>query len=502
MEGGEGLNNQEYIEGIASIIKNYRKTELNNSLDILHVQKWVEQFSSEEQSIVLEETFHVLTRYYINEERIYTFLNQVLKHIINEEIVSNVIFADIQEQGNSQKRIYKYIENKGNYIIQKENFIDDSKLYIYIDDGLYSGKRARDDIGHLLSLLPPGARLNVYYMIVYSDGFNYWSNKLRREAMKKNITVRFYYGRKYINNRMSGFEKYEFLWPDKTCAEDSEIESFENKLRETRRMCCPYCYIEDNKGVCSTSENNKKLTKIFLKYGIEIVNAMRKSSFLPLGFGFPISFGFGAFSINEWNIANNCPLVLWWGDIDNPNNMVGSWYPLFPRRDNKTFYEEICQEEKIFSLENNKDILKTIYKLSLDEYQNERTNKETWEEVIRTIDIYEPHREREESNLYQYMNSLDMNAIKIIQTVMYIGRDYTFENAEYYYDEFDRGGVEEKREKLPVVNPEFIVMSWLKDLSNGRGWEEKSIEIEQIYSKRLRLYEYLKRAFEILGIMV
>ena len=191
MEGGEGLNNQEYIEGIASIIKNYRKTELNNSLDILHVQKWVEQFSSEEQSIVLEETFHVLTRYYINEERIYTFLNQVLKHIINEEIVSNVIFADIQEQGNSQKRIYKYIENKGNYIIQKENFIDDSKLYIYIDDGLYSGKRARDDIGHLLSLLPPGARLNVYYMIVYSDGFNYWSNKLRREAMKKNITVRF-----------------------------------------------------------------------------------------------------------------------------------------------------------------------------------------------------------------------------------------------------------------------------------------------------------------------
>ena len=104
------MNNQEYIEGIASIIKNYRKTELNNSLDILHVQKWVEQFSSEEQSIVLEETFHVLTRYYINEERIYTFLNQVLNHIINEEIVSNVIFADIQEQGNSQKRIYKYIE--------------------------------------------------------------------------------------------------------------------------------------------------------------------------------------------------------------------------------------------------------------------------------------------------------------------------------------------------------------------------------------------------------
>lgn len=72
---------------------------------------------------------------------------------------------------------------------------------------------------------------------------------------------------------MSGFEKYEFLWPDKTCAEDSEIKSFANKLRETGTMCCPYCYIEDNKGVCSTSENNKKLTKIFLKYGIRIINS-------------------------------------------------------------------------------------------------------------------------------------------------------------------------------------------------------------------------------------
>ena len=62
--------------------------------------------------------------------------------------------------------------------------------------------------------------------------------------------------------------------------------------------------------------------------------------------------------------------------------------------------------------------------------------------------------------------------------------------------------VEEKEEKLPVANPNFVVITWLKDLSNGKGWEEKSIEIEQIYSKRLRLYEYLKRAFEILGIMV
>lgn len=496
------MNNQAYMEGIASIIKNYRKTELNNSFDVLHVQKWAEQFAPEEQSIVLKETFHALTRYYINEERIYIFLDKVLKCITDEEIAENVIFADIQEKGNSQKQIYKYIESKGDFVFQRKNFTDASKLYIYIDDGLYTGKRARDDIRQLLSLLPAGARLNVYYMIAYSDGFNYWSNRLCTEAMEKNITVRFNCERKYTNNRTQGFVKYEFLWPDKKCAEDVEIADFESRLRETEKMCCPYCYVEDNAGVCSTPENNKELTKIFLKYGIRIVNKIRKSSFLPLGLGFPVSFGFGAFSVNEWNIANNCPIVLWWGDIDNPDNMVGSWYPLLPRRDNKTFYQEVCQKEKIFSLEKNKDILRTVYELSLDEYKNERKDNETWEKEIKTIDIYEPYRKRQKSDLYQYMNSLDMNAIKIIQTVMYIGRDYSFENSEYYYDEFDESVVEQKGEKLPVVNPDFVLTAWLKDLSNGKGWKEKRIEIEQIYSKRLRLHEYLKRAFEILGITV
>ena len=64
------MNDQSYIEGIATIIQNYRRTELTKPLDAAHVERWVGQFAPDERSTVLAETFHVLTRYYFKEERI------------------------------------------------------------------------------------------------------------------------------------------------------------------------------------------------------------------------------------------------------------------------------------------------------------------------------------------------------------------------------------------------------------------------------------------------
>lgn len=72
------MNDQSYIEGIATIIQNYRRTELTKPLDAAHVERWVGQFAPDERSIVLAETFHALTRYYFKEERIHNFLEQVL----------------------------------------------------------------------------------------------------------------------------------------------------------------------------------------------------------------------------------------------------------------------------------------------------------------------------------------------------------------------------------------------------------------------------------------
>ena len=179
------LNDQSYIEGIATIIQNYRRTELTKPLDAAHVERWVGQFAPDERSTVLAETFHVLTRYYFKEERIHNFLERVLERITAEQPADNVVFASIQERGHSQKLIYEYIATKGSFAFQSEKFTDASKLYVYIDDGLYSGGRAKEDLRKLIGLLPQGAHLQVYYLIAYSNGFDYWSTYFLRKRLKK-----------------------------------------------------------------------------------------------------------------------------------------------------------------------------------------------------------------------------------------------------------------------------------------------------------------------------
>lgn len=492
------MNDQSYIEGIATIIQNYRRTELTKPLDAAHVERWVGQFAPDERSIVLAETFHALTRYYFKEERIHNFLERVLERITAD----NVVFASIQEKGHSQKLIYEYIASKGNFTFQSEEFTDTSKLYVYIDDGLYSGGRAKEDLRKLIGLLPQGAHLQVYYLIAYSNGFDYWSNRFSQEAAGKGICLEFFCEKKYINDRTKESEKYEFLWPDVSSHENEQIAEYERKLKETGKLFYPYCSSAENPGVCSSAETNKQLTAIFLKYGIKIARRLRRNTFLPLGLGYPLSFGFGAFCANDWNIPNNCPLVLWWGDIDDPQSMVGSWYPLLPRRDNRKLYQEVCQFEDDLSIAGNMDVLKTVYRLSVDEYRNHREAENSWADMLEHFDIHEPYRKRQASDLYQYMNGLDMDVIKIIQTIMYIGRDYSYErDIQRYYQESeqeDNGGRE--RISLKVDNPDFLLSVWMEDLTWAKGWEAKDIEIEQIYSKRLCLYKYFKRAFEILGI--
>ena len=57
----------------------------------------------------------------------------------------------------------------------------------------------------------------------------------------------------------------------------------------------------------------------------------------PMGYEYLESLGFGSVFITYRNIANNCPLVLWWGDTTySPNHPFSSWYPLFPRKVNKS----------------------------------------------------------------------------------------------------------------------------------------------------------------------
>lgn len=512
------MKSSEYIEAIATIIGNYRRSELGRekSLDAAHVKRWVEQFEPAERDIVLRETFHVLERYYIKEERIHRFLEQVLVKILKKHTVEQIVFASVQKDGNSQERMYNYISTKGKFSFESERFSDVGKLYVYIDDGLYSGKRAWNDLCRLISLLPQGAHLDVYYMIAYSEGLDYWSNRIKKKAAEKQIEIDFFCGKRYENNKKETVN-YEFLWPYREYCKDKEIVAFIKQLMETRKVDFLFCENMDIvPKLCSSKEAYGDLTTIFLKYGIKLYNQMKKHTFLPLGFGYAGTFGFGAFSANDWNIANNCPLVLWWGSIDE--SISGGWYPLLPRRNNKSLYQEICQWEKDFSVAANADILKTVYRLALEEERKNKDEKRDWIQFIESFDYDEWLNKRKQCDLLQYLKGLDMEIIKIIQTAMYIGRDYRNEKEsinEYVnygyeeYEEYEEYGYDAREERLnkrkekkveKVKNPDLLLRVWMEDLSWSQDWDKKEIEIDCIYSKKGCLANCLKRALAILGI--
>ena len=112
--------------------------------------------------------------------------------------------------------------------------------------------------------------------------------------------------------------------------------------------------------------------------------------------------------------------------------------------------------------------------------------------------------ERKQSDLLNYLLSLNFEKLKVVQTVMYIGRDYdTTLQTEYdeeYDGEYDEEDFSRNTISLPVPNPDLVLYEWLRDLGECKGWKSKRIEAEQVYQKKLSLHIYLNRAFRILGI--
>jgi hypothetical protein len=100
-----------------------------------------------------------------------------------------------------------------------------------------------------------------------------------------------------------------------------------------------YCYREFSRHytsrIFSCEENRKILENEFLNKGSMLLSddSFNKGIY-PLGFSSYPSLGFGALCAFEFNISNTCPIVLWWGNLQEGHNSLDKWYPLLPRRIN------------------------------------------------------------------------------------------------------------------------------------------------------------------------
>lgn len=497
---------------ISTIIGSYRKGELSKPLDHNHVLKWVSQFDAEDQTVILEETLHVLTRQYYNREKIGESLDVILKRIRAQvNSFDDVIFANPQEQGSSQKILYDILSEKlgSNFNSQCSAFTESSKIYVYIDDGLYTGGRTRTDLSALIKLLPQNSKLLVYYIFVYSNAYSYRESQITSWANNKKIEVCFDYVRMFYNDRAHKAKSIDFVWPTVLAKNDEEVLAYEAKLRETLKA--NYLYYNNGayqkeKGMFSSYKAAEQVSYAFLKYGIKICNQLTASTFRPLGLTTPPSFGFGSLVATDYNISNTAPLVMWWGSLEeNDASPVGCWYPLLPRRDNKKLYSYVAAEESAVSIHSCTLILKTVYRLAVDEYQKglegrrERTCNHGIYDLM-SLDLESLTEKRKQSDLLSYLLSLNFENLKVVQTVMYIGRDYETMLQTECDDEYDEEYMSRCTISLPVQNPDLVLYEWLRYLGECKGWKSKQIEAGQIYEKKSVLYKYLERAFRILGI--
>lgn len=342
---------KELCRMISEIIREYRNEEINILIDTAHVEKWVSQFSEDTQMIILSETLHILSTWYYPKSKIVdlylvkieSFLTKKYEYRSDQEMLKDVAFVSVQNIGNSQKQLVNMMKELVNEQYMCSINIDNGgeyKHYVYLDDGLYSGSRARKDIRVLLENLPQNSTLDVFYLVAGTQNFSYTMDYLKDNAEGKGVALSMYRAFPLCNNHNAkhsddgGWEEHESkqicLWPEALLEKCPEVLDYQESLGLSDGQKY-YLYrrapwIQDN-GIFTSVENRNVVEKEFLLKGIEIVNSVDNAKGMrPLGYDYH-SFGYGSFCATELNISNTCPLVLWWSI---------NWYPLLPRRTNNT----------------------------------------------------------------------------------------------------------------------------------------------------------------------
>lgn len=103
---------------------------------------------------------------------------------------------------------------------------------------------------------------------------------------------------------------------------------------------------------------------------------------------------------------------------------------------------------------------------------------ENSDDSITKISITDHVYDESDVELKSYLMSLDFEAIKVVQTVMYLGRDKDYNES---------------------LEPRDIYLKERQYFDNHIGWKTKEVEVNQVVEK-LPLDEYLEDGFEILSI--
>ncbi|MFN8632896.1 MAG: hypothetical protein U0893_03510 [Chloroflexota bacterium] len=335
------------LQSVATKIADYRLGEIAPVTEA-HVDRWLVQFPVDAQLTILKEISRVVDKFYVSRATVDDFMEQFFNssELFGENVSEGIRrfqFLDIQRNGKSQKDLLVVAETtlSRRDIKLAECGLDPSS-YIYLDDGLFSGNTAFHDIEAWLPNCKVGATLHLVFIGVCQGGVRYLRNRLNPLLTPRRISLKIWKALD-VQNDSWDTSTWDCFWPPDS-GSDPQVDSYVQSVVERcegksfrPRLFRPVGTPREET-LFSSSENRAIVERAFLSAGTFIVSLPEEPNLRmrPLGYEYLESLGFGAPLITYRNIANNCPLALWWGDPQAPSSHpLSQWYPLFPRRTNE-----------------------------------------------------------------------------------------------------------------------------------------------------------------------
>lgn len=330
------------LVSVANEIKTYQIGEIPQPTPE-HVDRWLHQFTPDQQLPFLREFNHVIKQTFITRENMKDFLHNL---VTNQNLAGHspkdywlaANFLSIQQNGQSQKEMLKLFSNclKEKYDILLSNCGKEGGDFIYLDDVIFSGNRVGNDVEHwIVNYAPQLAMIHIIVVAQHSLGQYLLNRRLEGAVAKSGKKIKITYWRAVdFENQKKHKDSSAVLWPT-LIPNVTEVQTymtlpskfpFESRQPSTKPIK-PF----------SSEAGRQILESEFLIAGAKIraMSEHPKPSMRPLGFS-PFGVGFGSMIVTYRNCPNNCPLAMWWG---NPKATSGAlhWYPLLPREGYSSF---------------------------------------------------------------------------------------------------------------------------------------------------------------------
>ncbi|WP_133000237.1 phosphoribosyltransferase-like protein [Luteimonas arsenica] len=320
------------LASIANTIQDYRDGSLPQPIPA-HVERWVQQFDAAVQLPILQEVDHVLKNIYFSKEKVSQFMRgairtQKLTGDNVQQFWCNANFLDIQGGGDSQTDMLALFSEQltGEFGFGIDGCGRGGDVFIYLDDGIFTGNRVRRDLeGWVRDHAPAQAKVHVICIAQHSGGQYYANTKIQEviRASGKSVDITWWHAI-VLEDRRAYSASSDVLRPT-VIPNDPAVQAYVAAMQYQ-----PTLRAAGNPGTAGLFSNDTAkilLEQEFLKAGVHIRQICPNlgTTQRPLGHMTLETLGFGSLIVTYRNCPNNAPLAFW---VDAP------WYPLFPRTTN------------------------------------------------------------------------------------------------------------------------------------------------------------------------